>query len=266
MSWQRRAKETAHASQEIYFTISMLPSTQCLLPSAVFHLSNSWTNCFSDSRTRGWIYFYFPINLTPHGHKSHSTSTGTKDDFVSSEDKTWFHSNQSVLIRNNSKACWHLKNEIQNQPVSNKYDLLARGWCLWRLCSVNASQSTCQLHSDYNTQLFLVPGPEKPHNSVHEQYSSVLLLQQGQHGRLSFMCIHRLSSRTLLQLATSSRQSPETSTSAGNIMPRYLIHQNVCFPSHLPTWFCSRFAFPSLEYHLKPGTCLFQTKWLRYSV
>lgn len=160
MSWQRRAKETAHASQEIYFTISMLPSTQCLLPSAVFHLSNSWTNCFSDSRTRGWIYFYFPINLTPHGHKSHSTSTGTIDDFVSSEDKTWCHPNQRVLIRNTSKACWHLKNEIQNQPVSNKYDLLARGWCLWRLCSVNASQSTCQLHSDYNTQLFLVPGPE----------------------------------------------------------------------------------------------------------
>lgn len=116
-----------------------------------------------------------------------------------------------------------LNNEIQNLEYLNKCDFLT---CLWRLCSVNASQSTCQLHSDYNTQLFLVPGPEKPHNSVHEQYSSVL---QGRRGHLSFMCIHRLSSRTLLQLTTSSRQSPETSTSAGNIMPRYLIHQNVCF-------------------------------------
>lgn len=256
MSLQRRAKETDHASQEIYFTISMLPSTQCLPPSAVFHLSNSWTNCFSDSRTQGWIYFYFPINLTPHGHKSHSTSTGTIDDFVSSEDKTWCHPNQRVLIRNTSKACWHLKNEIQNQPVSNKYDLLARGWCVWRLCSVNASQSTCQLHSDYNTQLFLVPGPEKPHNSVHEQYSSVL---QGQRGRLSFMCIHRLSSRTLLQLTTSSRQSPETSTSAGNIMPRYLIDQNVCFSITSAGLVLLAFCLSiTTEYHPKPGTCLFR--------
>lgn len=50
-----------------------------------------------------------------------------------------------------------LNNEIQNLEYLNKCDFLT---CLWRLCSVNASQSTCQLHSDYNTQLFLVPGPE----------------------------------------------------------------------------------------------------------
>lgn len=123
MSWQRRAKETDHASQEIYFTISMLPSTQCLLPSAVFHLSSSWTNCFSDSRTRGWIYFYFPINLTPHGHKSHSTSTGTKDDFVSSEDKTWFIPIKGSRLGTIPKHVdtWKMKYRISLSPINMTY-------------------------------------------------------------------------------------------------------------------------------------------------